>query len=281
MISVVTVCFNEEKNIVDTLISVLSQTYEDFEYIIKDGGSTDTTLERIGLAKDIAKKRGLGFKLITGKDGGLYDAMNIAVKEANGDYVIFMNAGDVFFDCDVLKNVFEGRDYSGIDLIYGDAMEEEYGEYYYFRKCPELIEERMPFSHQSVFASRKLLTQYPFDTELKITADYDFLLKTHGAGKQFADSNILIALISKDGVSSIKLKDTYLESIEVRRKNGISQPDEKEIKKSLWIMKIKQFVMDYFPKWIKYCIRRVQRIKRHQKRIDVVSTKRGYEIVKA
>ena len=120
----------------------------------------------------------------------------------------------------------------------------------------------------------------PFDTSLKITADYDFLLRAKKAGKTFKDSGVVTALISKDGVSTVKLKDTYLESIQVRRNNGIKQPDEKEIQKALKFVDLKQFGMDHFPKWLKFCIRRVQRFMRHQKKLTVVQTGRGYEIVK-
>ena len=280
MITVITVCFNEENTLEDTVRSVLSQSYTDFEYIIKDGGSTDNTLKIAGGFKRSFKEKGISYRIVSEKDGGLYDAMNAAAAMAQGDFVCFMNSGDLFFDCDVLKNVFEGRDYGKTDLIYGDAVEIEFGEYYFFRKCPELIEERMPFNHQTVFARKTLLEEMPFDTSLKITADYDFLLRAKKAGKTFKDSGVVTALISKDGVSTVKLKDTYLESIQVRRNNGIKQPDEKEIQKALKFVDLKQFGMDHFPKWLKFCIRRVQRFMRHQKKLTVVQTGRGYEIVK-
>ena len=280
MITVVTVCYNEEKNIASTISSVLDQTFTDFEYIIKDGGSDDDTVRIIEEAKNAAKKKGIDYRVISAKDSGLYDAMNIAAKEARGTYIIFMNSGDVFFDRDVLKNIFEGKDHTGVDLIYGDAVEVEFGEYFYYKKCPELIEERMPFNHQTVFASRELLKEMPFDTELKITADYDFLLKAYKAGKVFKDSNVVTALISKDGVSTVRLKDTYLESIRVRERYGIKQPGKEEIGKHLKTVSLKQFGMDHFPRWLKYCIRKVQRMIRGQKRLDVVKTKRGYEIIK-
>ncbi len=279
MISIVTVCYNEEKTLGLTMASVFSQTYTDYEYLIKDGGSTDDTINIAGAFKEKFEKRGIKCRIISEKDEGLYDAMNTAAKEAAGDYIIFMNSGDLFFDCDVLKKIFEGKDRSDSDLIYGDAVETEFGEYYYFRKCPELIEERMPFSHQTVFASKALLEEYPFDLNLKITADYDFLLRTKKAGRTFTDSNVVTALISKDGVSTVRLKDTYLESIEVRKKNGIEQPSDKEIKKALRFVSLKQFGMDHFPKWLKFCIRKVQRFLRHQKKLDVVETRRGFEIV--
>ncbi len=279
MITVVTVCFNEEKDIEDTIRSVLSQTYRDFEYIIKDGMSSDDTLKIAGKFENSFKEKGIDYRIISEKDEGLYDAMNRAVKAAGGEFINFMNSGDLFFDDRVLERIFSGRDVSVSDLIYGDAVEIEYGEYYYFKKCPELIEERMPFNHQTVFARTELLRQMPFDTSLKITADYDFLLRAKKAGKVFTDSNVVTALISKDGVSTVRLKDTYLESMKVRKKNGIGVPAGDDIKKELRTVRIKQFGMDHFPAWVKYCIRKVQRFLRKQKKLKVNKSDRGFEIV--
>ena len=279
MITVVTVCRNAGKDIAKTIESVLAQDYEDFEYIIKDGASEDDTVEIAKSYLDSFRKRGIPCRIVTEKDGGLYDAMNLGAQLALGEFVIFLNSGDCFFENGVLWKIFCGKDHKGTDIIYGDAVEEEFGEYYFYRKCPELIEERMPFNHQTVFARRDLLREMPFDTDLAITADYDFLLRAKKAGKAFEDSGVVTALISKDGVSTVKLKDTYLESMEVRRKYGIKIPDSQMMEKELKMVKLKQFGMDHFPRWVKYCIRKIQRVKRKQKRLKVIHTERGYEIV--
>lgn len=268
MITIVTVCFNEKKDIVQTLESVLTQDYSDFEYIIKDGGSTDGTAALIDSYAGRFIQRGIKFRFISGRDSGLYDAMNTAARDAEGEWVNFMNGGDRFFDDHVLSSIFSGRDYTGTDLIYGDALEIEFGEYFYYRKCPELIESRMPFSHQTVFASRELLREYPFDTGLRIGADYNFLLKAYKAGKKFTDSGVLTAVVTKSGISTVRLRDTYLESIKIRRDNGIVQPSDDEIRRSLRYVNLKQFGMDHFPSFLKYLIRRVQRLVRHQKRVN-------------
>ncbi len=279
MITVVTVCRNAEDDIAETIESVLAQDYGDFEYVIKDGGSEDDTVKIARSYSERFAKRGIPYRIGHEKDSGLYDGMNAAVQLALGEYIIFMNAGDCFFDNSVLSRVFKDRDYKGAEIIYGDAVEEEFGEYYLYRKCPRLIEERMPFSHQSVFAARSLLRETPFDTGFAITADYDFLLKAKKAGKQFCDSGVVTALISKDGVSTVRLKDTYLESIEVRKKYGIKVPDGESMEKELRKVGLKQFGMDHFPGWLKFCIRKIQRVTRNQKRLKVVRTERGYEIV--
>ncbi len=268
-VSIVTICFNEKNTIRDTMRSVLCQDFTDFEYIIKDGGSTDDTLKIINGMKSAFLEKGIRIDVISGKDKGLYDAMNQAVTACRGEWVNFMNSGDRFFDGKVLSNIFSSKDYSNADLIYGDAVEEEYGEYYFYRKCPKLIKERMPFNHQTVFARRELLLSCPFDLSLKIGADYDFLLKCDHMGKVFKDSNVVTAMISKEGVSTLKLKDTYLESINIRKRYGIPQPEGKDLKRKLVFVSIKQFVMDHFPSGIKYGIRKIQRRNRSQQMLDV------------
>ncbi len=267
MISVITICYNERDSIRGTIDSVLNQTYTDFEYIIKDGGSTDDTVSIVNSYEDAFKKKGISFRVISAKDKGIYDGMNAGVMEASGEWINFMNAGDEFFSENVLEKIFAGRDWTGTDLIYGDTAEEEFGELHYFRKCPERIEERMPFSHQSVFVRREEMLRHPFDMKYPIGADYNFLLTLHDEKKVFGDSGVIVARISKTGTSSVRLRDTFLESIHIRREHGIPQPSDEEIRKKMWWIDLKQFGMDHFPGWLKYMIRTIQRTLRGQKKV--------------
>ena len=267
MITIITISYNETKAIAKTIESVLSQDYTDYEYIIKDGGSTDGTVEKAESFRKAFEEKGISYRIISSKDRGIYDAMNIGVSEAHGEWTAFMNAGDEYFSKHVFSDIFGKRGWTGTDLIFGDTAEEEYGELHYFRKCPELIEKRMPFSHQSVFARTKLLREFPFDLKWKIGADYDFLLKAYKSGKKFRDSGVLIAKISKSGVSSIKLKDTYLETIAIKKERGVPVPDEKQMKKELLSVSLRQFGMDHFPDFLKYYIRKIQRKMRKQAKV--------------
>ncbi|MCR4589521.1 MAG: glycosyltransferase [Lachnospiraceae bacterium] len=268
MISVITVCYNEEDHIEETIRSVYDQTFTDMEYIVKDGGSDDGTVKLVMDWERRFREKGIPFTVITGRDDGIYDAMNQAARIAKGEFVNYMNGGDVFLTPDVMERIFSGRDLSGTDLLYGDTVEEEFGELHYFRKCPELIEERMPFSHQSVFVRRELLEKYPFRMEYSIAADYDFLLTLHENGYVFKDSGVAVAKVSKDGTSSLNLKDTYIESLRLRKEHSLPVPEGAALKKKLIWLQMKQFGMDHFPKGLKYMIRKVQRKIRGQKRYD-------------
>ncbi|MCR5234867.1 MAG: glycosyltransferase [Lachnospiraceae bacterium] len=257
-ISIITVCRNPGRSLIKTMESILAQDYRDYEYIIKDGGSDDGTLDLVSEYSDRFASAGVSFKLFSEDDNGIYDAMNKAVLKANGTWVNFMNAGDCFYSSSVLSEIFEKSNYPNAAILYGDAVECEYGHYYMFRKAFDMIEERMPFSHQSAFINRELMSRYPYKTEYRIGADYDFLLSMYKKGFFFRDTGVITCIISKDGISSLRLYDTYMETLKIRNNHEISGPTAAELAVKLREMRIKQFVMDYFPDFIKKMIRRFQ-----------------------
>ena len=264
IVSIITVCRNPGGELIKTLESVLAQDFNDFEYIIEDGASDDGTAEVINIYRKKFEKRGISFLFFSEKDTGIYDAMNRAVSRSSGDFVNFMNAGDCFYSATVLSEIFAMKSHDNDGILYGDAVEHEYGRYYMFRKSYEQIESRMPFSHQSAFVRRKLMLDRPFNTDFPIGADYDFLLAMYKAGVTFTDTQEIICIVSKDGVSSLKLYDTYMETLRIRAGHGIAMPSESELAAKRREMTIKQFVMDHFPEFVKKAIRRFQLMIRKQ-----------------
>ncbi|HOO26889.1 MAG TPA: glycosyltransferase family 2 protein [Lachnospiraceae bacterium] len=264
VVSVITVCYNPGKSLIKTMESILAQTYAGFEYIIQDGGSADGTAELLENYRLRFLEKGITLRCSMEKDGGIYDAMNKALQHAAGTWINFMNAGDCFYSESVLSDIFEERDYANSAVLYGDAVECEYGRYYLFRKAFDSIESRMPFSHQSAFVRKELLARLPFCTDYRIGADYDFLLTVYQKGFFFTDTNNIVCIVSKDGVSSMKLYDTFMETVHIWEGHGIHRYDERQMKKKAAELKIKQFVVDYFPKRIKKAIRRLQIIVRRQ-----------------
>lgn len=286
-VSVVTTCYNPGDGLKKTIESVLGQTYTDFEYIIQDGGSTDGALELARSYEASFAEKGIRYHVYSEKDSGIYDGMNRAVAKANGEYVNFMNADDVFFDKNVLNKIFgneaspdvncgneEKRCISRVldekiknaDVIYGDCVELEFGDYYYFAKDFDKITRGMPFSHQSVFAKRELLTTFPFRTDLRIGSDYDFLLSAYDNEVEFADCGCVVCIITKDGVSSTDLYNTFVETVAIQKAHGIVRFGEEEYQKKLKSLKLRQFGMDYLPDFAKKAIRIVQRKMRGQSR---------------
>ena len=257
-VSIITVCRNPGRKIVRTLESVLAQDYRDFEYVIQDGGSDDDTMDIIKEYEERFKTKGISISIFTEADKGIYDGMNKAVLRASGSWINFMNAGDCFYSSTVLSDIFNKSNYPNAAILYGDAVEYEYGGYHMFRKSFDSIEKRMPFSHQSAFVNRELISRYPFKTDYRIGADYDWLLSMYKKGFFFRDTGIITCIISKDGISSLKLYDTYMETLKIRNSHGINGPTAAELIVKKREMKLKQFVMDHFPVFIKKLIRRFQ-----------------------
>ena len=101
-ISIITVCYNSAKTIEDTILSVINQTYNNIEYIIVDGLSTDNTLEIVNKYQDKIAK------VVSEKDAGLYDAINKGIGLATGEIIANINSDDFYIDNNVIADVVEG-----------------------------------------------------------------------------------------------------------------------------------------------------------------------------
>ena len=113
-ISIITICYNSQNSISKTIESVKSQSINNLEYIIIDGGSSDGTI-------DIIKNHKIVDKLISEKDGGIYDAFNKGLKIATGDIIGFLNSDDIFHEKDSLKKIHDSFD-DDIDCVFGDLI---------------------------------------------------------------------------------------------------------------------------------------------------------------
>lgn len=112
ILTIITVCFNIKDEIERTCQSIVNQTWQNFEWIVIDGGSTDGTV-------DILKKYSDRINILVSEpDKGIYNAMNKGIKLSHGEWLNFMNGGDRFTSNDVLKEVFSGKEYSA-DVLYG------------------------------------------------------------------------------------------------------------------------------------------------------------------
>ena len=270
LFTVITTCRNADKFIGKTINSVLSQDFRDFEYIIMDGGSMDDTIRIAESFREGFANAGIPYVVYSKDDHGIYEGMNNALKYAGGDYVNYMNADDCFASYHTLTDAAEviGRALSDggsrPGIFYGDCIAVEFGQTYRFIKDMSVIESRMPFSHQSVFASKELLTKFPFNESYRIAGDYDFLLNAYRDGVRFYDLGIQVCKVTLDGLSSVNLLNTFIETEKIQRIHGIVKFSDRQYRRKIRSLKIKQFVMDHFPKWIIMMIRKLQRIHRGQ-----------------
>lgn len=173
-ISVITVCFNAEKEIEKTLRSVIGQTYRDFEYIVVDGKSTDRTLDIIQRYSDRITC------IISEPDTGIYNAMNKGVRLAKGEYCLFMNAGDTFANAQALQlaSLFLN---DGFDVLVGREISMKDGKIIDYVYPPQEITPmhlyRSSLSHQSAFIRREALLRYPYDETLRLVSDWKFWIE--------------------------------------------------------------------------------------------------------
>ncbi len=167
-LSIITINFNDAEGLQKTVESVFSQAFKDYEYIIIDGGSTDGSVE-------VIKKYDTQINYwVSEPDHGVYHAMNKGIIKATGDYLLFLNSGDLLPSSHTLEKVFEQA--NGEDLLYGDFQMN--GKRY---KSPYPLQFsdfwHRSICHQSVFFSKRLFDEHGlYDESLKITADWLFLI---------------------------------------------------------------------------------------------------------
>ena len=205
MFSILVVCLNPGDKLRTTLESIREQTFRNYEVIIKDGLSSDGSLDFV---KEITKEFP-SLRMIGKNDGGIYDAMNQAVQAAEGRYLYFLNCGDKFYHEKVLAEMaglIAGHP-AKAGIYYGNIYERLTGRevasnprldaFGCYRNVP---------CHQACFYDRKLLLAHPFETKYRVRADYEQFLWcffTKGAGEEtsFVYGDILIADYEGGGFS--------------------------------------------------------------------------------
>lgn len=234
LVTVITVVYNGKAFIESTIQSVLSQTYPHIEYIIIDGGSTDGTV-------DIIKQ--YDHKIawwISEPDKGVYDAMNKGIDRANGKWINFMNAGDLFYSTQSVEQLFSSD--INIDqyaIIYGDAeFRLKNIAYISFAGHESTTEKFMPFSHQASFVRSDIAKQTKFDLAYKIVADSALSLRLIREGYQF--KYIPVIVCSYDALQGLSAQNETRRSeefVDMQIKLNQIDPDApyfKEFKKDAY-----------------------------------------------
>ena len=206
--SIITVCYNAEDTIGATIDSLLMQKFSDYEYIIKDGGSTDSTLDIIRSKVKESKR----IHIITEPDKGIYDAMNTAVILSNGGYIYFLNAGDEFAGENVLADIDSEIEQSDCDVIYGNVIQIS-GKDERLRKYGSICSKGMYnisgdcICHQALFARRELLADHRFDLSYKVCSDKEWQMYCIRNKMRFRSFDVTIARVLTEGFSLEHVKD--------------------------------------------------------------------------
>ena len=215
-LSVITIVYNNVRDIERTMLSVLGQTYANIEYIIVDGLSTDGTLDVINRYHDRISK------LVSEKDNGIYDAMNKGLAIATGDYVIFMNSGDEFYAPDTVATVFASADEA--DIYYGETeMIDDNGQSLGQRRhqAPTTFTWRgfkygMSISHQAIYIRRSLTE--PYDKRYQLSADIDWIIRAARKAKKIVNVNCYVAKYLVGGMSKKRHRQSLQERFDIMKR---------------------------------------------------------------
>jgi len=222
LFSIVTIVYNGEGFIEETIKSTINQTYKNIEYIIVDGASKDGTL------KIIDKYGSSVTKVISEPDLGLYDAMNKGIDQCTGEYIIFMNGGDRFANNDVLKSIDNELMKSDVrpDFIYGDSyIDTGLSTVLKYKKARDAkyFWYGMFTNHQAMIYRRSLLKENDlrYDLKYKISADYKLTLQALTYSKTNLYINIPFCVFVLGGVS-VQLRESGLDEAEKARKEVLN-----------------------------------------------------------
>lgn len=242
-VSIITIAFNSEETIEDTIKSVIDQDYPDIEYIIVDGKSTDTTLEIVDKYKDGVSR------VISEKDKGIYDAMNKGVRNATGDLIGILNSDDLYAHSQVISNVVNriGDNQSlYADLVYVDRENtDEVTRYWKSGDYkPGLFKKGWMPPHPTFFLRKSCYDQYGLYTmELRSSADYELMLRMmhkHQISVAYLPETIIKMRVG--GQSNVTIKNRLAANKEDRnawKMNGLS-PGVATVRKPL--SKLTQFI---------------------------------------
>lgn len=203
-ISIITVVYNAVCTIEQTILSVLSQDYDNYEYIVIDGGSNDGTL---AIIEKYSEK--ISF-WVSEPDQGIYDAMNKGIRNAKGEYVYFLGGDDLLFNSEVLKCTSSFLQ-SKFNVYYGNVVFKKRN-IIYDGKFSSLKIVTRNISHQSIFYPKEIFEKYSFETKYKIFADYELNLKLYGnSSYSFVYIPLTIALFNDEGASGSNVLDACFE----------------------------------------------------------------------
>lgn len=216
-ISVITIAYNCEKEIEDTIKSVIGQSYLNKEYVIIDGASTDNTMAVVNKYRD-------GIDVIVSEpDKGRSDAFNKGIKRATGDYIVMMNAGDLLADnaLDLFAQNFE----EGYDVIKGNTIRWNSETDSKYREKPVINYPAIPFNflvcHQSTYISKAAYERCGgYLVDFRVAMDFELMLRLTRLGARFHAIDADLAIFRMGGISQTSVSRRYNEMRQAMVLNG-------------------------------------------------------------
>lgn len=208
-LSIITINYNNCRGLQKTIDSVVSQTWNNFEWIVIDGGSTDGS-------KELIEQYQNHFAYwCSESDNGIYNAMNKGIRKSKGEFLSFMNSGDAYHDENVLSSVFSINIPADADVLYGNY----YDIYDDVRIIPQQLPDvldfaflmRRPINHQSTFIRRELFSEELYDESYKIIADGKAFMQWMMKGAKFFHLETFVANFYMGGAHNQNAETIILE----------------------------------------------------------------------
>ena len=211
-----TITLNNAEGLEKTWNSIKSQEFEDFEWLIQDGGSTDDTINIL--------KNTLGI-IQCMNDTGIYNAMNRLISRASGEYILFLNAGDMLADPQTLKTIAQNIK-NQADFIYGDALEQAQDGKINYK--PSRKHKRITLGmfthHQAMLYKTSAIGKKRYNEDYKITADYDFTARILKSAKNIEYIPTPICIFEAGGISQQETKAGRNEQFQIRKTLKLCSP---------------------------------------------------------
>lgn len=222
-VSIIISVYNGEKNIKNTIISILNQDYKNLELIVVDGGSNDNTIKII---KSFNSKK---IKWISEPDKGISDAFNKGIKVATGDYINFQGDGDGFIEKNSLTQLFSDLDLSDKPIVCGNINRiSNTGELLYESKISKNFNKKsllfkMSLPHQGLFLPKEFFVKYgEFDLNNKYCMDYELLLRAYHNFPQVISKDLVVANWRADGLGEGKTGEIINEYYKIKKLNKVA-----------------------------------------------------------
>ena len=225
-VSIITVVLNAEKTLGRTIDSVLAQTYDNIEYIIIDGRSTDNTLKLAEEYRPAFEERGYEYRIFSESDHGIYDAMNKGIIRSTGELVGIIN-GDDWYEPDAVEKMAKKYRQEHYDLCFADIrMHMRNGSTFIKKARVRRYTTSRDWNHPTQFVRRRVYDRFKYKCE-NISDDMDFYFKVKRSGMKICVINEVLANFTMGGVSSrIPLKEVWtriMRRYRIYRNNGYSR----------------------------------------------------------
>ncbi len=242
LVSIITVSYNSETTIKDTIESVLNQTYKNIEYIIIDGNSSDNTIDILKSYEANFSKRGITYKWVSEPDKGIYDAMNKGLLLSRGNLIGILNSDDWYSNNAIELIISKIIKWNNFTIISGkknkvNSKKEILKTIQNKKNIKKYIHRTMPINHPATFVFRSVYDSIGFfNIHYKLSADYDLIFRAYNAGVKFLFTDEIIVNMRNNGAThqTRNLFITAKEDFLIRKKNNVKYANFYYLKRILF-----------------------------------------------